>query len=578
MAAQETRIPAWRRLGLALKNESQPGIAVPESSTSHSDPQSISSTDAQNARVRTLQHPVDVPVNGSPSKLGKRKHQHEPAEAHDQASKRGKLSTLPHGSTGIPDSDLTPVSQPDNDLKATQPGQSPSLDAPKPKGDPNYRKKKDKKKKSKSRKGEVEESSATNGSAAHGRSSLSPASAGPNDPPNLVVSTETDQRFPAATITPQKPSRSRKSLSDSPSGTERRKSVAFTPDTKKADGCSAQNLFKKWVAEQKGSLDESAVTSEPTSQYKEVQTPQDPKGRDNKKKERKSKTADKEEQVSPELATKASSPAVNEAIIASNTTEPEDSKSETPVASKGKKKDHSIYITYLNQYHFDRENWKFNKAKQNDVIDNSLNIFRIPEEHSEALLEYVQGLKGAGVIERLRQKCEKTIQELDAEETNDQSTMDDSAARKAAHDEALQKRVNQEQKRRKIDGDVEAVANHPCSDGYIRRLRRSRAEALLLALARAAPILPASSNGRINPLTHNLAPPKRDSQKRKRRVDVSSDESSSDSSEDESSSSESEASSDESDSDSEDSSDSSSEDDSSDEEADDDSSDNSGSD
>jgi hypothetical protein len=43
------------------------------------------------------------------------------------------------------------------------------------------------------------------------------------------------------------------SLSLSPSKADRRKSVTFTPDTKTSDGNSASNLFKKWVAEQKGS-------------------------------------------------------------------------------------------------------------------------------------------------------------------------------------------------------------------------------------------------------------------------------------------------------------------------------------
>ena len=116
--------------------------------------------------------------------------------------------------------------------------------------------------------------------------------------------------------------------------------------------------------------------------------------------------------------------------------------------------------------------------------------------------------------------------------------MDDPADRKASQDEALQERIGREQKRRKTEGDVEGLTNHPHSDGYIRRLRRGRALALLAALSRTAPIIPAPQTNGINPMMKVVAPPVRDSKKRKRRVAESDSDSSSS---DESSSSESES-------------------------------------
>jgi hypothetical protein len=280
------------------------------------------------------------------------------------------------------------------------------------------------------------------------------------------------------------------------------------------------------VAEQRGADDGFAVAEvvQPASSASE-ETVKEEKTSKKRQKEQQSKAVEINSTI--ELPQKESVPA-------------------TP-APKGKKKDPALYNAYVTQYHTDRDNWKFNKAKQNDVIDNAASIFRIPDENSEALLAYVQSLKGAGAISLLTSKCEAALKELDQEDIKAQA-MDDPKERQAMHDEALQTRIAQEQKRRKVEGDMEALSQHPHGDNFIRRLRRKRAEALLTALGRTTPILPATQTNGINPLLQNLAP-KRDSKKRKRRGDISSDESSSDSSSDEDSSSSEEESDDSDDSD-----------------------------
>jgi hypothetical protein len=198
-------------------------------------------------------------------------------------------------------------------------------------------------------------------------------------------------------------------------------------------------------------------------------------------------------------------------------------------APKGKKKDPSVYIAYLTQYHNDRDNWKFNKAKQNDVVDNALNIFRIPNEHTDALVEYVAGLKGAGVIERLRERCRATVKDLEEQDAQ----MNEAEAKKVAQEDAEQERILKERKRRNTEGDMTDLSNHEYSPGFIRRLQRRRAEALLNALGRAAPVSPAvNPKSSINPLMEHVEPAKPIARKRKRRTEVSSDESSSDSSDD----------------------------------------------
>lgn len=49
-------------------------------------------------------------------------------------------------------------------------------------------------------------------------------------------------------------------------------------------------------------------------------------------------------------------------------------------------------LAYLRCYHEDRANWKFSKQKQNWIIRQ---VWEIPQEYSDALLAYLEGLQGA---------------------------------------------------------------------------------------------------------------------------------------------------------------------------------------
>jgi hypothetical protein len=540
MAAAASRVPAWKRLGLALKNEAQSGVTAPEPTASQSPLRHQPPYDSLNASHDHVDTSVEPAISGSPSKLGKRKHQLDAAEQHDQAAKRGKTSAADSGADAPVAIDIPAAAKMDV-TEAQSAVVEPQSKASEPKGDPNYRKKKEKpnKRQKRSHENAQVKPAAARIEANHDHSTLSPDPVPPkNDRRTLLASTEIFEQTLAPATTPPRHRESsflsNKDTSGSPGAISRRKSVTFTPDTKRVDGSSGQDLFKKWVADQK-EVDDffDAAEAEAAARKRPTSAPREPAREEPRKNTEESKSeapsADIPRSESRTEITTTSTVQDNNSASAATTTP----------ATKGKKKDPSVYIAYLTQYHNDREHWKFNKAKQNDVVDNALNIFRIPDEHSEALLEYVQGLKGAGVIERLTTRCEATIKDIDEADAKDPS-MDDAAARKAIQDEALQTRLAKEQKRRKVEGDVEGLLDHPHGDGYIRRLRRKRAEALLTALGRTAPILPVTHTNGINPMLKNVAP-MRDSKKRKRRGDVSSDESSSDSSSDDSSSSESES-------------------------------------
>lgn len=543
------RIPAWRRLGLALQNEAQSGVAVTEPTASPgAETQPVATHGAANDTQKPSEPAVEPAQNGKSSKLGKRKHQHEATEESDPtSSKKSRLVTEEVHAREQPAVDA-PIFAQENDVMLDTTRDESASATPAKGGDPNYRQGRKKKPKltPKDRK-KLAQQNASAPSLAENVTVRIKAT--------LLASTEVDHSPAPNFSTPQKHQpilRDRsKDSSGSPPRTDRRKSVAFTPDTKRVDGDSGQTWFKKWAAEQKGEdpevLTQPSFTSAPATPDVEETVKSEKK---EKKKDKKDKISAKEKEAAAFAAAATAKEEQSAAQPVPELSKPsKESKDPTAATAKGKKKDPSVYISYLTQYYTDRDNWKFNKAKQNDVVDNALNIFRIPDNHSDALLEYIKGLKGAGVIERLREKTLATIKDLDVEDAKAPADMDQED-QKAAKDAALQERVAKEKKRRRTEGDVEKLATHPNGDAYIRRMRRKRAEALLSALGRTAPILPAPKpTSSINPVAETLAPVQR-ARKSKRRTDISSDESSSDSSSDESSSDESESEDDSSDSDS----------------------------
>ena len=541
MAQDGARVPAWKRLGLALKNQTSSGVAVPEQQTSSADPQPSTAYSAHETSHEPSVPSDEPAVNGKSSKLGKRKHQHEPADDHQQDAKKSRNHVAESEVNGAVSHSLPVVP-----IVQGAEGDAVMEEAPasgKPiKGDSNYRKKKEKPVKRRREKHDSQDGdSQPQARPKHGSATSPDEPAYATAHPTLLASTELDHTDTTATLTPQKLTKksNRKDASGSPPLTDRRKSVAFTPDTKKSDGNTGQDYFKAWVAEQKGT---GAVSQPPEvsnfvlhSLIAEEEKTARRNGQLDKKQATTEAEAEAEEAPKPKTADTTSeekpTPKPSHKPVEASTTS-------TPAlapAPKGKKKDPSVYIAYLTQYYNDRDNWKFNKAKQNDVVDNALNIFRIPNEHTDALVEYVAGLKGAGVIDRLRERCRATVKDLEEQDAQ----MNEADAKRVAQEDAEHERILKERKRRKTEGDMTDLANHEYSPGFIRRLQRRRAEALLNALGRAAPVSPAvNPKSSINPLVEHVEPAKPIARKRKRRTEVSSDESSSDSSDDDSSDSE----------------------------------------
>lgn len=242
---------------------------------------------------------------------------------------------------------------------------------------------------------------------------------------------------------------------------KRRKSVAFTPETKKDDGDSAQKYFKEWVEEQKGA--DADFTPEQVAEF---------------------------------LPPPSTHPA-NQDDLAAPSEKP--SKKEKKQAKKDRKATQQpesaglpVYLQYLQQYHSDRASWKFSKAKQIDLLKNIFNIFRIPPEHDDALKDYIAGLQGQAARSRLRETAEQVIRDTeDSDSVPDEGPMDSLSARAEVYKQALLDRLNETKRRLRN----EAAKEYEESDEFRLKLRkRKRAEEVLLALAASDTTQPASSN------------------------------------------------------------------------------------
>ncbi|KAK4540408.1 hypothetical protein LTR36_009265 [Oleoguttula mirabilis] len=227
---------------------------------------------------------------------------------------------------------------------------------------------------------------------------------GEADPAQRGRHTKLTTEHESAQTTPQQEKSGR------PAATIRRKSVAFTPDTKADDGFSAQRIFKE------------GPSDEPPHSAAQEPEPASPSISKSTKKEKK---RSKQQQLS----------SGSEASPTVQTAQP---------SEKPEIKEDPEYVRYLQQYHLDKANWKFNKNKQKDLLKNLFNVYRIAPEHDQALLAYIAGLQGAAAQRRIIEDAEDVLKKLleKQERGAEIGGMDSLAARKAAYGTALQREID----------------------------------------------------------------------------------------------------------------------------------------
>ncbi|EKG12337.1 hypothetical protein MPH_10454 [Macrophomina phaseolina MS6] len=233
---------------------------------------------------------------------------------------------------------------------------------------------------------------------------------------------------------------------------KRKKSVSFTPDTKKSDGDSGQQLFKAWAKGQTASSSEDSIVPSTESSAIEDDEP-----------------ADEPSNISKKDLKKAKKEQRNAARVATQST----------------KEDKGLppYVTYLDQYHSDRDGWKFNKKHQVDLLKNLFNLYRVPASYDPAVEAYIAGLKGANARYVLKERAQTALAETAAD-----MSMDSPANRKAAADASLQKQINAAQKRYR-ESDEYQQHEH----------KRRRAELVLQALGHVEEPPTAAANKKAAP-------------------------------------------------------------------------------
>ncbi|KAF2503369.1 hypothetical protein BU16DRAFT_555372 [Lophium mytilinum] len=497
-APAPVRIPAWKRLGLQLKNQQSPEepTRYPEVSAVVEARQEGSfenrpfgestGSDVLQAAARDGQRPA---------KLGKRKAE-DSILGDDEKPTKKRLKEKVVGPNDLPTASLAV-----QEIAVTNPSASIAEQGNKPRGDANYRSKKGKKQDSVPKKRRIlseghrlETNARLNHSNGHepspneGKRVISD-----REQDNLHKSTETGHHH-VTTVknSPQKrllkgtPDIDRASIELTPNLT-RRKSVTFTPDTKTVDGNSASELFKAWAAQQKGSLadltpSEVAQFTPPPKLHPANDLP--PSEKLSKKEANKAKKTEKAEKTKLNESNVASHDVEDKPAKASSEEPSKPSKAELKAAKKATKAtvnntESAAYLDYLTRYHTSRETWKFNKATQSNLLRDALSVYRIPPEYSPALKEYITGLQGAAARDRLHEAATAILKETgETDEVEDMEILDDREARKAAQDAALIKTLKRT--KRLLD------AGHPLPETAgpepKRRLTHQRARDILEAL------------------------------------------------------------------------------------------------
>ncbi|KAF2095474.1 hypothetical protein NA57DRAFT_59476 [Rhizodiscina lignyota] len=225
---------------------------------------------------------------------------------------------------------------------------------------------------------------------------------------------------------------------------KRRKSVTFSEDTKRIDGSSSKVSFKSWV--------DNHVDATPKTNGKEQET--------------------------------------------ANGNRDSHTQNAIPTTVEDGR---ASYLDYLDQYHNSRDLWKFNKAKQTNLLKNACDIQKVPSSFDEALGTYVSGLKGKAARDRLKESAleallTKELQELD-ETTQTNGGKSEAELRKQYHDQALRASLEQT-KKRLADLAREELENS--SDFKARLEQRQRVVGILLSLGESQqrmPLTPDSING-----------------------------------------------------------------------------------
>lgn len=195
-----------------------------------------------------------------------------------------------------------------------------------------------------------------------------------------------------------------------------KKAVKFSAETKAEDGETGQNYFKAWAAGQPHTppkpSTEIIVPETPESAEKpSPANPQESPAESKKASKREKKAAQAAAQTQhqdvenmPSLQERKESKAAKKAAK-------QERKAQTQVQQSAQAPG-SAYVDYLHQFHHDKDNWKFNKSKENHLLKSVWSMYRVPASYTDALISYIAGLQGAGARTRLVEGSDEVLREV----------------------------------------------------------------------------------------------------------------------------------------------------------------------
>ena len=176
----------------------------------------------------------------------------------------------------------------------------------------------------------------------------------------------------------------------------KRKSVAFTPETKTEDGDSVKQLYKTWYSTQLAKdpfFDPSSISPALKTIAPTVTIPDSPTSENTK-----------------------SSPSPSDSKAKPKKPKQKKKAKYKPVQTSTNSKPHSEHpaLTYLTTHYTTHTTWKFSKPHQNHLLKHLFSLTHIPSTHDPALLSYLHGLQGTSARSRIRKQA-LTIRSEDEE-------------------------------------------------------------------------------------------------------------------------------------------------------------------
>lgn len=194
-----------------------------------------------------------------------------------------------------------------------------------------------------------------------------------------------------------------------------RKSVSFTPDTKKTDGDSVKQLYQTWLNSHEAkdpSFDPLAFN--PAMQVITSHTISSSTSQTQPTTTKKSKKAKRSRRSN--VSQQSNGQGAGEFLPLS----------------------HQATLDYLFTYHTSDSPWKFSKTRQSHLLRHLFSPSFIPASYAEALEAYLSGLQGEGAKIRLRKEARKVRAE-DSSHQSESQDLDKNGAQDATDDSTREK-------------------------------------------------------------------------------------------------------------------------------------------